>query len=213
MKIRWHGHACFEVGDDETTFVFDPHDGEYIGIEPPKVYGDVILVSHDHNDHNKVNVVRKPDSDIVRGDGKKKVRGYDITGLLTYHDEVKGKKRGENVIFTLDINGVKICHLGDLGCMPDDDTIKKMRDCDIIMIPVGGTFTLDGRGAWNVVKTLKPKVVIPMHYRVAGLSLGISSLDVFIEQCEDIPTTKVGNEVLFEKDDLPDELTVWVFSR
>ncbi|MFW6144812.1 MAG: MBL fold metallo-hydrolase, partial [Candidatus Natronoplasma sp.] len=89
MRIRWHGHACFEIGDDN-IIVTDPHDGKSIGISPPKVEGDIILVSHDHYDHNAVREVDKEESTIVNEPGEKEVNGVKIKGIRSYHDKSEG---------------------------------------------------------------------------------------------------------------------------
>ncbi|HDO19735.1 MAG TPA: Zn-dependent hydrolase [Thermoplasmatales archaeon] len=210
LQIRWHGHACFEITDD-ITIVTDPHDGKSIGIPAPSVKGDVILVSHDHYDHNSTRTVEKDDSVVVRDVGRKDVKGVTIEGIESYHDEVKGAKRGKNVIFKFVVDGVTFCHLGDLGHEPDDELMSKLEGIDVLFIPVGGTFTIDADKAWRIANRINPKIVIPMHYKIQGLSLPIASVDEFLAKNK-FKVIHVGNEIDIEKEELPKEREIWVFT-
>ena len=211
IRIRWHGHSCFEISDD-ITIVTDPHDGRSIGIEPPRVKGDIILISHGHYDHDKSRVVEKPDSIIVKEElGEREVMGVKIEGYETYHDDVGGVKRGTNVVYRFECDEFSFCHLGDIGHMPSNDLIGKIRGVDILFAPIGGVFTIDARGAWEIVEKVKPRIVIPMHYRVIGLSLPVATLDKFTGGHGD-QVVNVGNEIDIEKADLPDKFEIWTFS-
>ena len=212
LQIRWHGHSCFEITND-ITLVTDPHDGKSIGINAPSVIGDIILVSHDHYDHNSVKSVEKEDSKIVRGSGEKTVSNVLIKGFETFHDEVQGAKRGENIVYKFRVDDITFCHLGDLGHKLNDDMVEMLGDIDVLFVPVGGTFTLDVDEAWKVIKMVNPKIVVPMHYKVGGLSLPVSGVDVFLEKNKSkCKVLRVGNEIDIEKDDLPEEQEVWVFT-
>ncbi|PKK81361.1 MAG: Zn-dependent hydrolase [Thermoplasmata archaeon HGW-Thermoplasmata-2] len=213
LNFRWHRHSCFEVSND-ASIVMDPHDGSSIGVAAPIANADVILVSHDHYDHNATRVVETPSSKVIRAAGQYEAKGVKIAGVRAYHDEAKGAKRGEITIFKFEVDGIAFCHMGDTGHVIDDETAAKIGNVDILMLPVGGTFTLDAAGAWETVKKLKPKVVVPMHYRIPGLSLMIQTAEPFIKMarangCE---VENMGNEVELEKDDLPEKTEVWVFS-
>jgi len=210
LQIRWHGHACWEVTNDK-TFVTDPHDGKSIGIPAPNVRGDIILVSHDHYDHNSVKSVEKESSKIVTDSRKRTINDVEIHGFESFHDEENGAKRGINIIYKFNMDGVSFCHLGDLGHELDDKSVSKIGDVDILFIPIGGTFTLDDKKAWNVIKKIKPKIVIPMHYKIGGLSLPIAGIDAFLEQ-NPYRVLHVGNEIDIEKEDLPEEPEVWTFT-
>lgn len=212
MLIRWHGHACWEIANgDGLRIVTDPHDGKAIGIKPPVVEGDIVLMSHDHFDHNCDRIVQG-DKEVVTGAGDKNVKGISITGVHSFHDEAKGSKRGENIMFKFGIDGINVCHLGDLGEQLDSEQVSGLGEIDILFIPVGGTFTIDADGAWKVIKALNPKVVVPMHFRVGGLSLSIAPVDGFLEKASEDLIHRVGNEIELTKDDIPDEQQVWVFS-
>ncbi len=210
LQIRWHGHSCFELTND-ITLVTDPHDGKSIGLPPPSVTGDIILVSHDHFDHNSVKTVEKEDSKIVTDERKRTIYNVQINGYPSYHDESHGEKRGKNVIYKFTYDGITFCHLGDLGHELDEKTIHQIGDVDILFIPIGGTYTIDADKAWNVVKKINPKITIPMHFKLEGLSLPISSIDPFLEK-NSYKILKVGNEIDIEKDELPKEKEIWVFT-
>ncbi len=208
IKIRWHGHACFEISNDK-TLVFDPHDGVSIGILPPKVKADIIFISHDHFDHNKSRVVEKEDSVVITGE--KEIEGLKIETFKAYHDKEMGAKRGEVTIFKVTYDGITFCHLGDLGMIPSDELIERLGEIDILFIPVGGVFTIDAKEALEICKKIKTRVIVPMHYKIEGLSLPIERLEKFLEQIEDYDVRYVANEIEIEKEDLPKEKEIWVF--
>ena len=210
MRIRWHGHACFEVGNG-VTVVTDPHDGKAIGIRKPDVSADIVLVSHDHFDHNCARIV-KGEAKKIDFLGETTEKGVKIFGTNTYHDEVKGDKRGPNIVYKFIINNVNFCHLGDLGHILDDETAEEIGKVDVLFIPVGNVFTINGKNAWQVIDKIKPKIVVPMHYRVGGLSLSIRPLDDFLMGVDEQKIVRVGNEIDFEKEDLPKDLKIWVFT-
>jgi len=210
LQIRWHGHSCFEI-TNEVTVVTDPHDGRSIGIPAPNVKGDIILVSHDHYDHNSVKSVDKEDSKVVTDERKRTISGIQIEGVPTFHDEVRGTKRGKNIVYKFTIDGINFCHLGDLGHDLDKEIINNIGQIDILFIPIGGTFTIDANQAWNIINKVKPKIVIPMHYKIGGLSLPIAGIDQFLDKNK-YKILKVGNEIDIEKEDLPDEPEIWTFT-
>jgi len=211
IKIRWHGHACFEISDN-ATIVTDPHDGSSIGIKPPNVKADIVLVTHDHYDHNKVKVVEKEGTRVIRG-GNENIDGVEIESFKAYHDKEKGAKRGEVAIFKFTVDGITFCHVGDLGHVIDDEMAGKIGHVDILFIPVGGTFTVDADEAIEVCKKINPKVIIPMHYKIGGLSLPIERVEPFLENAgKNYEIRHVANEIEIEKDDLPEETEVWVFT-
>jgi L-ascorbate metabolism protein UlaG (beta-lactamase superfamily) len=211
IKIRWHGHACFEVGNG-VTVITDPHDGKSIGIKPPHARADIVLISHDHFDHNCMRVVEGKNTTLFNEVIDIKHNGVDIKGMKAYHDDSNGSKRGDVVLFKFSLEGVNFCHLGDLGHVLNEDIIKGLGKIDILFIPVGDVFTIGPKDAWKVVESIKPNVAIPMHYRVGGLSLSIKPVDPFLKDADDNIIIKVGNEMDFEKDDLPEGFEIWVFT-
>ncbi len=210
LLIRWHGHSCFEI-TNTTTIVLDPHDGKSIGIPAPTVSADIVLISHNHSDHNSVKTVEKEGTKIIADGRKRTIGDLTIKGFQSFHDKSNGEKRGENTIYKFSIDDILFTHLGDLGHTLDEKSTDFFEEIDILFIPVGGTYTIDAADAWIVVKKLKPKIVIPMHYKIEGLSLPIAGVDEFLEQSP-YPVLRVGNEIDIEKNELPDEPEVWVFT-
>jgi len=212
VKIKWLGHACFEV-KDKVTVVTDPHDGVNIGIPPPKSSADIVLISHDHFDHaNGKNLVAKPDAIVVDRPGNYEVKGVKIKGVATYHDDVKGAKRGPNTVYVFELEGLRICHLGDLGHILSPDDIEEIGKVDILLTPVGGTFTIDATAASKVVEQLKPKVVIPMHFKVPGLKLPLASVEEFLKGKDNVKRLTT-NEVEVKKEELPSETTIMLLQH
>ncbi len=156
MKIIWNGHACFTVETAEGTVVFDPYtDGSVPGFGPLRLKADLVLCSHEHGDHNNraaVNLSGKPCSIVVEK-------------IETYHDDVKGAKRGANIIHVLQAGGMQFTHLGDLGCDLTEEQKNRLLGMDVLMIPIGGFFTINSAQALKLVQQLKPRITIPMHYR------------------------------------------------
>jgi L-ascorbate metabolism protein UlaG (beta-lactamase superfamily) len=210
MKIVWHGHSCFEVKDGATV-VTDPHDGKSIGIKPPLARADVVLVSHDHYDHNCVRII-KGEPTVVKEPGERLVKGIAVVGVSTFHDQEGGAKRGRNVVYRFVMDGIRFCHCGDLGHVLTDEQIRAIGPVDILFVPVGGVFTIDGEGARALVKKLNPRVAVPMHYRWGGLSISIHPLETFLNSIPEDMVVRVGNEVDFIQEDLPPSTEIWVFS-
>ncbi len=211
IRIRWHGHSCFEISNGK-TLVIDPHDGVSIGIAPPRAKADIVAITHDHFDHNKARIVEKENTVIVRG-GNKNIDGIEIQSFKAFHDKEKGKKRGEVNIYKIKYDFLTLCHLSDLGHLLDGETIKKIGAIDILFIPVGGVFTIDAEDACELCKKMDTKIIIPMHYKIEGLSLPIERIDKFIEIArKQYPIRYVANEIEIEKEDIREEKEVWIFS-
>ncbi|MEM0449490.1 MAG: MBL fold metallo-hydrolase [Methanomassiliicoccales archaeon] len=210
MKIIWHGHACFEI-QAEKIVLLDPHDGKSLGIKAPVSRPDIVLISHDHFDHNAVRVV-KGDYAVVKERGEHEIKGIRIRGIEAYHDEVRGSKRGKINLFRFEVGGAKFLHCGDLGHILGRKELEAIGEIDIAFIPVGGVFTLNGSQAKELVDIMKPKVVIPMHYRYGGLSLSIQTIDDFLKKIPQDKIIKVGNEIELTPEELPKETEYWVFS-
>jgi len=195
----------------ERTLLTDPHDGKSLGIRAPDSRPDIILVSHDHFDHNCTRVVRG-DFTVVREAGEREVRGIQILGMEVAHDESGGSKRGKVIMFRFRMNGISFLHCGDLGQSLGAEQLGILGKIDVLFVPVGGVFTLDGRQARKLVHELAPRVAIPMHYRYGGLALSIQNADAFLEGLPSESLLRVGNEIEFTKEELPQGTEFWVFS-
>ncbi len=212
MRIRWHGHSCFEIGGS-VVVVTDPHDGKSLGIPAPDVSADLVLVSHDHFDHNCSEAVRGQDTSVLKRPVLTVERGVRVEGMEADHDMDSGRKRGKVTIFKFEFDGFTFCHLGDLGRVLDEPAAERISPVDFLFVPVGDVFTIGPDGAKAVIDAVKPKVAVPMHYRYSGLSLAIQPLQSFLKRCDKEHIVRVGNEVEFSRDDLPESGTeIWVFS-
>jgi L-ascorbate metabolism protein UlaG (beta-lactamase superfamily) len=184
MLIRWLGHACFlVVTEGGKRIVTDPFDG-LAGYPPPAVPADIVTVSHQHFDHNAVHVV-PGNPEVVRETGEYVFDGVKITGHPSYHDRKRGSQRGANIIFVIEAEGLRVCHLGDLGHRLEDDQVKALGKVDVLMVPVGGYFTIDAADAAAVVEQLAPPYVLPMHYKTPGMDLPIEPPDRFLRNYPD----------------------------
>ena len=181
MIIRYIGHASFRIDlDSGVSVVTDPFDPA-VGYDLPKTPCDIVTVSHGHHDHNHIGSLAP--KHVVSETGSFEAMGVKITGLASYHDNVRGLKRGANVIYVIEADGVRIVHLGDLGHPLSDRAIADLGQPDAVMIPVGGVFTIDARQAAELAGRIGAKVTIPMHYMPPRLSFGLGSVDDFLSAC------------------------------
>ncbi len=178
MKIEYLGHSCFKLTESTgTSIVCDPYSDE-IGYAMRKVSADAVTVSHGHYDHNAVqNVDGAPL--LIDGGQNNGLAGVEINSIKSFHDTSRGKKRGENTIFKFRMDGIDVCHLGDLGEKCSSDLIETLLPVDVLLIPVGGTYTIDAEMAKEYVDRIMPDIVIPMHYRTRDCKLDIDRVDEF----------------------------------
>ena len=184
MKISWFGQACFQITaqpakDTQANIVIDPF-GE-IGLKMPSLEADVLLMSHGHEDHSNIKAV-KGDPFTIEDAGEYEIKGVFIKGIRSFHDDKEGKERGTNTIYTIDTEGIRLCHLGDLGqSQLTDAQVEDIGTVDVLMIPVGGEYTIDGAQATKIIGQLEPKIVIPMHYELPKLKFKLESVDKFLK--------------------------------
>jgi L-ascorbate metabolism protein UlaG (beta-lactamase superfamily) len=203
MKIRWLGHACFLItSGGGLRVITDPYAvGGGINYSPIKETADVVVVSHDHGDHNNVAAVQgKPE--VVKGPGTKTAEGIQFKGIATFHDASQGTQRGSNTVFCFTIDDVKLCHLGDLGHVLSPAQVSEIGAVDILFVPVGGFFTIDATVAKQVCDQLNPKIVIPMHFKTSKCAYPIAGVEDFLRGKKGVRKV-VGNEVEFERQKLP----------
>jgi L-ascorbate metabolism protein UlaG (beta-lactamase superfamily) len=181
MTITWLGHSCFRIEAKEGSILTDPFSKD-IGLKPPKIKDNIVLVSHDHSDHNNIQDAG-PETFVIKNPGEYEKNGISILGITSFHDKSEGKDRGLNTIYLIKAEDMTICHLGDLGQEKlDEKQVEEIGDVDILMIPVGGNYTIDSKEAAEVISQIEPKIVIPMHYKVKGLELDIESADKFVKE-------------------------------
>jgi L-ascorbate metabolism protein UlaG (beta-lactamase superfamily) len=193
--------------------VTDPHDGKSLGIPPPRAKADLVLVSHDHFDHNCARLVQKPDAKVLSSPVMTVERGVRVEGITAAHDTSGGTKRGQVTMFRFELDGFSFCHLGDLGHALDESQADKISEVDFLFVPVGDVFTIGPQTAKAVIESVRPRVAVPMHYRVPGLGIAIQPVQNFLQLCDQKSVVKLGNEVELAHDDLPASGTeIWVFS-
>ena len=181
MKIKWLGHAAFVItAEDGTRIMTDPF-GDYPGLsyEPIQETVDIVVVTHKHGDHWGAKIKGNPK--IVTGKGTTKVSGIEFKGLQTYHDTSKGSQRGENTVFCFTVNGLRVCHLGDLGHQLSESEIAEIGHVDVLMIPVGGYYTIDAVTAGRICDQIKPGLIVPMHYSNDKCAFPVSGVDEFLK--------------------------------
>lgn len=213
MRIRWHGHSCFEVGDSDLTVVIDPHDGRSLGIKPPVASADIVLMTHGHYDHNAARAIKGNHTDVMSRDGEFNIKGLDIRGIPTDHDYNQGAERGQNTMYLFEMDGMSICHCGDIGCIPDQEAIDAIKEVDFLMIPTGERYTIEIPDIKRFIELVNPNIIIPMHYRVGGLSIPISPLDDFLRIIPPEAVDYIGNEIEVSPEDLTENKECWVFDR
>lgn len=184
MDVKWLGHSCFLLtGEDGTRILMDPCDPE-TGYEISPVEVDAVTSSHDHHDHNYMRLALGSEVLRITGPGTYAAKGAVITGYSSFHDNQGGSLRGANTMYMVEMEGLRLLHAGDLGHIPDAETLAKLGRVDILLIPVGGTYTLDHIGALALCELLHPSVVIPMHYKTKGLKMQIAELMPFLDSAD-----------------------------
>jgi L-ascorbate metabolism protein UlaG (beta-lactamase superfamily) len=216
MKIKWYGHAAFLITSDQgTKIIIDPYEpgafGGQLSYGKIKDQADIVITSHDHADHNDTRGLPGTPQ-LVKGSGSKTVKGISMKGIATYHDPSKGSERGANTIFTFKIDNVQICHLGDLGHLLSDKEMAEIGSVDILLSPVGGLFTIDPKEATQVAEQIKPKILIPMHFKTEKCGFPIAPVDDFLKGKKNIKRLK-SSETTFDKATLPQQMEIVVLEH
>ena len=209
MEIVWFGHSCFRLKGKEVAVVTDPFN-KTLGYPMKKLTANIVTVSHDHPQHNNVESVGN-NPRIVNRPGEYEIANVFINGITTYHDSNEGETRGKNTAFRIEIEDLRICHLGDLGHVPSPDQIEQMSGTDILIVPVGGISTIDAAQAAETVTLISPKIIIPMHYKTDVVTNDLELPERFLKemgQKEVVPQAKLS----VSKSHLPAESTVIVLN-
>jgi L-ascorbate metabolism protein UlaG (beta-lactamase superfamily) len=210
MKIKWLGHASFLItSDNGTRIITDPYktggDLMYGEVKGP---ADIVTVSHEHRDHNYT-VTVEGNPQILRGVKSTEVKGIAFKEVASAHDVEQGRERGPNTIFYFEVDDVRVCHLGDLGHKLTDREVAEISNVDVLMIPVGGLWTIDAKVATEVGKQLKAKVIIPMHFRNARCNFPIATVDDFLTGKKNVIMAD-SSEIEFRAGKLPVETQIIV---
>jgi len=182
MIITWYGHSCFKLESGEVAVITDPFPKK-IGLKPFQGKADIVTVSHDHWDHNDTSSI-KGNPFIVDGPGEYEIKKIIIQGISSFHDKVNGKARGQNTIYLIQMDKIRLCHLGDLGHNLSDNQLEKIGQVDVLMIPVGGIFTINSQEAPKIINQIEPRIVIPIHYQLPKLKIGakLASVEKFLKE-------------------------------
>ena len=216
MQIFWHGQSCFQIisnqrKNGQVNIVIDPY-SEDIGLKVPKLEADVLLVSHQHHDHNNVKAVGG-NPFLIQWPGEYEIKEVFVQGIPAFHDSSSGKERGTNTIYTIEAEDLKLCHLGDLGQKElTPEQIEKIGGVDILMIPVGGVFTISAKEAVKIMSQIEPSIIIPMHYQLPKLRIKLDGIDKFfkvmgIKKLESLPKLSIK-----KKDISPEEARIIVLN-
>lgn len=180
MEITWLGHSCFLIKGKEKTIIMDPYHPDF-GYRLGEPKADIVTVSHSHPGHNYVDGVADEPKEIT-SPGEYEIGGSFITGIATFHDDRKGNIRGKNTIYIIEMDGITLCHLGDLGHPLNPNLIEEIGDIDILFLPVGEASTMPVDTAAEIVRQLEPHIVIPMHYKTEAFAGNLSPVDKFLNK-------------------------------
>lgn len=212
MQIIWHGQSCFEIvaqpaKNSQVKLVIDPF-SEEIGLKVPKLEADIVLTTHNHYNHNNIKAVSGSPF-LIQGPGEYEIKNVFVQGIAGFHDNCQGKERGKNTIYIIEAEDLKLCHLGNLGQQElTNEQLEKIGEVDILMIPVGGTYTISAKEALKIMSQIEPKITIPMHYALPKLNPPaggkLDSLEKFLKLLG-IKSLALENKLSIKNKDLPAE--------
>jgi len=206
VAVEWLGHSCFLVTGTHVRIIIDPFEADSRFRYPPvTAAADLVLVTHEHFDHNNSDAVGGSPS-VMRGPGEWKSPIH-IRGLEASH----GPKRGKTAIYVFQVDGLNFCHLGDLGEIPSAELARQIGSVDVLMIPVGGVYTIDHSGADEVLRILKPRLVLPMHYKTESVGLPLDPVSKFTRGKTNVRAEN-SSTISIDKDNLPASTTIVVLA-
>jgi len=212
LRIEWHGHSFIVVESAEGVRVaIDPHDGASLNLPVHRVEADYVLITHDHFDHNAVEVISGYRGVAKWKTGAFNAAGVRVEGLPSFHDKSGGELRGPNTIYVLEVDNIRVAHLGDLGHPLTSELAEKLAGVDVLALPVGGIYTIDAYEAREVVEKVGAKLVIPMHYWVPGSTLPLDPLDRFLSIAKARRLRVDSTAIEFTASELPERTTIVVF--
>lgn len=216
MTINWYGQSCFQITSSQgknnnVSIVIDPF-SEDLGLRIPRLTADILLVSHGHSDHSNVKAVAG-EPFVISGPGEYEKKEVFIQGIPSFHDSSSGKERGTNTIYVIEAEDLRICHLGDLGQKElTPEQIDKIGEIDVLMIPVGGVYTISAKEAVKIMSQIEPNITIPMHYQLPKMKLKIDGLDKFLKTMGIKKLTPLPKLTVKKKDIVPEEAKIIVLS-
>jgi L-ascorbate metabolism protein UlaG (beta-lactamase superfamily) len=209
MEILPLGHASFKLRGKFATVVTDPYDEKEMGVKYPKhIEADILTISHNHFDHNAKGLIGGSPF-VVEGAGEYEIKGVSVIGVGSFHDDKNGEERGKNTMYRIEIDGLRLLHLGDLGHVLSSAQVDVVDGVDVLFIPVGGVYTIDAEKAAQVISDLEPRIVIPMHYGTDTYNKSLAPVSVFLKQMGKESVTPVS-KLTISRDKLPAEMQVVV---
>jgi L-ascorbate metabolism protein UlaG (beta-lactamase superfamily) len=216
MEITYLGHSSFRIKTKKAIIVTDPYNDSYVGFKIPKTTAEIVTVSHQHRDHNFIKGVSGAKAGtepfIINGPGEYEINQIFILGIGSFHDEVRGEKRGRNTIYLISADDLKVCHLGDLGHALSEKQVEEVNQVDVLFIPVGGIYTIDAKKAVEVINQIEPKIIVPMHYAAPGLSFKLNPLKDFLELMNAERQEQLA-KLSVKVEDLPEERKIVVLKK
>ncbi|MCS7280590.1 MAG: MBL fold metallo-hydrolase [Desulfobacterota bacterium] len=216
MRLKWYGHAAFKITTEKgVKIIIDPYQsGAYGGALS---YGriedeaDIVLTSHDHDDHGYVKDI-KGKFELVKDEGEREIKSVRIKAIPTFHDPSSGRERGKNLMFLIDADDVRILHVGDLGHTLDDKKLEEIGRVDVLLIPVGGYYTIDAKEATQVMESIKPKITIPMHFKTDKCGFPISEVIAFTQGKKNVKFLE-SDEIEITSKTLPQTPEIYVLKH
>ncbi|MFH1867070.1 MAG: MBL fold metallo-hydrolase [Patescibacteria group bacterium] len=212
MYIEWFGQACLKIQtkpgpNGEVTVIFDPYESAKVGLKLPRLSGDIVAITHDHFDHNYTAGVAG-DYFLIKGPGEYEVKQTFIYGVPGYHDNSQGSERGTITMYVLESEGILLAHLGDLGQAElTNEQLEQLEGVDVLILPVGGTYTIDAKQAVEIIRQVEPRIVIPIHYHLPGLKIKLDVVDKFLKAMGVKHNDRISGKYKINKKDLPSEET------
>lgn len=209
MQINYLGHSCFKIKSRDITLIIDPFD-DYIGFSLPKTKADIVVISHQHKDHNCLaNIEGEPF--VIQNPGEYEISDVSVFGMQTFHDNQGGQAKGKNIVYNIQAEEISLCHLGDLGHMLNDRQLEEINGVDILFAPVGGVFTLDIKQIIELIKKIEPSIIIPMHYRTNRHNQNtfgqLAALDDFLVEFG-APDAEIQEKLIVQKNSFSNESQV-----
>ena len=211
ILVEWFGHSYVRLTyPNGFKLVIDPHDGGSLNLPEFRVEADALLITHDHYDHNAIEVVDTPKGAVYKSyRGRVNIGPVEVVGYRSFHDKSQGSIRGENTVYIIE-GPLRVAHLGDLGHKPGLELLEALQDIDLLMIPVGGVYTIDAYEAWEIVETVRPRLVLPIHFWIPRSTVPLDPLEVCLNVSKARRLRIEGNSVKVAKTSLPEKTTVLV---
>lgn len=217
MQISWKGQACFSLvvqqAKEQVKLVIDPFAPSFTGLHLPRLEADIVLATHGHQDHNNIEGVKsaspsnKGEPFAITGPGEYEIKGVAVQGITSFHDEKQGSERGQNTLYVIEAEGMRLCHLGDIGQAElTSEQISQIGNVDILFVPVGGVYTVEAKAAATIVHQIEPRLVVPMHYWLPGLKFKLEKVDGFLKEMG-VKNAEPQSKLSVKLRDLPQEET------